>query len=131
MSSSSSEVMVGHSLRPSAVIVNSNIRRSLVGHCIGASVRRYPSKNLEEYLDASGLEEIEFHIMRYAMIIEPGERNYSAYLPDLPGCIATGKTIDELRERMSEAIELHLQGMREDGLPIPEPTSLADYVEAA
>lgn len=69
--------------------------------------------------------------MRYAMIIEPSERNYSAYLPDLPGCVATGKTIDELRKNMAEAIELHLQGMREDGLPIPQPTSLADYVEAA
>ena len=69
--------------------------------------------------------------MRYAMIIEPGGRNYSAYLPDLPGCIATGKTIDEVKQRMSEAVELHLEGMREDGLPIPEPSSLADYVEAA
>ena len=69
--------------------------------------------------------------MRYAMIIEPGERNYSACLPDLPGCIATGKTIDELRKNMAEAIELHLQGMRGDGLPMPLPTSLADYVEAA
>ena len=69
--------------------------------------------------------------MRYAMIIEPGERNYSAYLPDLPGCVATGKTIEELRERMSEAIELHLRGLREDGQPIPKPTSLADYVDAA
>ncbi|PYS87114.1 MAG: hypothetical protein DMF70_01185 [Acidobacteria bacterium] len=69
--------------------------------------------------------------MRYAMIIEQGERNYSAYLPDLPGCIATGKTIEQLKTRMSEAIELHLRGMREDGLPIPEPTSLAEYVEAA
>jgi predicted RNase H-like HicB family nuclease len=69
--------------------------------------------------------------MRYAMIIEQGERNYSAYLPDLPDCIATGKTIEELKTRMSEAIELHLRGMREDGLPIPEPTSLAEYVEAA
>ena len=69
--------------------------------------------------------------MRYVMIIEPGERNYSAYLPDLPGCVATGKTIEELRERMREAINLHLAGMREDGLPIPEPTTLADYVEAA
>ena len=69
--------------------------------------------------------------MRYAMIIEQGERNYSAYLPDLPGCIATGKTIEELKQRMSEAIELHLRGMREDGLPIPEPASLAEYVEAA
>lgn len=69
--------------------------------------------------------------MRYAMIIEQGDRNYSAYLPDLPGCIATGRTLEELKQRMSEAIELHLRGMREDGLPIPEPTSLADYVEAA
>jgi predicted RNase H-like HicB family nuclease len=69
--------------------------------------------------------------MRYAMIIETGKRNYSAYLPDLPGCVATGKTLDEVRERMREAIELHLAGLREDGLPIPQPTTLADYVEAA
>ena len=69
--------------------------------------------------------------MRYAMIIETGRENYSAYLPDLPGCIATGKTLEELKQRMREAIELHLDGMREDGLPIPEPTTLADYVEAA
>jgi predicted RNase H-like HicB family nuclease len=69
--------------------------------------------------------------MRYLMIIEPGERNYSAYLPDLPGCIATGKSIEEVRERMREAVELHLEGMREDGLPIPPPTSLVEYVEAA
>lgn len=69
--------------------------------------------------------------MRYAMIIETGKRNCSAYLPDLPGCVATGETIEEVRERMRKAIELHLAGMREDGLPIPEPTTLADYVEAA
>jgi len=69
--------------------------------------------------------------MRYAMIIEKGERNYSAYLPDLPGCIATGKTLQEVKQRMHEAVELHLRGMREDGLPIPEATSLVEYVEAA
>lgn len=69
--------------------------------------------------------------MRYAMIIEKGERNYSAYLPDLPGCIATGKTLAEVKRRMRKAIEMHLRGMREDGLPIPKPTSLAEYVEAA
>ena len=65
------------------------------------------------------------------MIIETGRENYSAYLPDLPGCIATGKTIEELKQRMREVIDLHLDGLREDGLPIPEPTTLADYVEAA
>ena len=69
--------------------------------------------------------------MRYVMIIETGKRNYSAYLPDLPGCVATGETLEEVRQRMREAIELHLAGMREDGLPIPKPTSLVDYVEAA
>jgi len=69
--------------------------------------------------------------MRYVMIIESGERNYSAYLPDLPGCIATGKTIEEVKRNMREAVEFHLRGMREDGLSIPEPTSLIEYVEAA
>lgn len=69
--------------------------------------------------------------MRYAMIIEAGDQNYSAYLPDLPGCVATGRTLEEVRDRMREAIELHLTGMREDGLPIPQPTTLADYVDAA
>ena len=68
--------------------------------------------------------------MQYAMIIEKGETNYSAYFPDLPGCIATGKTLDEVKQRMSEALEKHLRGMREDGLPIPEP-SLVEYVDAA
>jgi predicted RNase H-like HicB family nuclease len=69
--------------------------------------------------------------VRYVMIIEKGEKNYSAYLPDLPGCVTTGKTLEEVKERMRRAVELHLRGMREDGLPIPEPTSLAEYVEAA
>jgi predicted RNase H-like HicB family nuclease len=68
--------------------------------------------------------------MQYAMIVEKGEKNYSAYFPDLPGCIATGKTLEELKQAMREALELHLRGMREDGLPIPEP-SLVEYVEAA
>lgn len=69
--------------------------------------------------------------MRYAMIIEKGERNYSAYLPDLPGCIVTGRSVAEIKQRMREAVELHLRGLREDGLPVPEPTSMAEYVEAA
>jgi predicted RNase H-like HicB family nuclease len=68
--------------------------------------------------------------MQYAMIIEKGERNHSAYFPDLPGCIATGGTLDEVKQRMREALELHLRGMREDGLPIPKPR-LVEYVDAA
>lgn len=71
--------------------------------------------------------------LRYAMMIERehGSRNYSAYLPDVPGCITTGDTIDDVKRNMSEALEFHLEGLREDGLPIPEPTSHVEYVEAA
>ncbi len=67
--------------------------------------------------------------MRYAMIIEPGERNYSAYLPDLPGCVATGVTIEEVKRELSAAVEFHLAGMREDGLEAPVPATLCDYLE--
>jgi len=69
--------------------------------------------------------------MRYAIVIEKAENNYAAYVPDLPGCVATGQTIDEAERQLREAIDLHLRGMREDGLPIPEPSSSVDYVEIA
>ncbi len=69
--------------------------------------------------------------MRYAIVIEKGEHNYAAYVPDLPGCVATGHTVEETEQQIREAIELHLRGLREDGLPIPAPTSVVDYVEAA
>lgn len=67
--------------------------------------------------------------MKYAVIIEAGARNYSAYVPDLPGCIATGQTVEEVTRLIREGIALYLEGLREDGLPIPEPTTLAEYVE--
>jgi predicted RNase H-like HicB family nuclease len=67
--------------------------------------------------------------MKYAVIIEAGERNYSAYVPDLPGCIATGETLEEVKQVMREAIAFHIEGLREEGLPVPEPTTLAEYVE--
>ncbi len=69
--------------------------------------------------------------MRYAIVIENAGANYSAYVPDLPGCIATGATIAECEEQIREAIEFHLEGLREDGLTIPEPASLVEYVEIA
>ena len=69
--------------------------------------------------------------MKYAVVIEKAENNYSAYVPDLPGCVATGKTQEEAEQQIREAIEFHLRGMREDGVPIPEPTSRVNYVEAA
>jgi predicted RNase H-like HicB family nuclease len=69
--------------------------------------------------------------MRYAIVVEKAESNYSAYVPDLPGCIATGATIEEVEAQMREAIEFHLEGMREEGLPIPEPSSIVDYLEVS
>ena len=66
---------------------------------------------------------------RYAIVIEKGASNYSAYVPDLPGCVATGASVEETESLLREAIELHLDGMREDGLPIPPPTSLVEYVQ--
>lgn len=69
--------------------------------------------------------------MKYAVIIEAGERNYSAYVPDLLGCIATGKTVEEVKRLIREGMAFHLEGLREDGLPIPEPTTLCEYLEAS
>lgn len=66
---------------------------------------------------------------RYAVVIERGPNNLSAYVPDLPGCVTTGKTVEEIERNIREAISLHLEGMREDGEPIPEPTTVALEIE--
>lgn len=65
---------------------------------------------------------------RFLVIIEKANSNYSAYSPDLPGCISTGVTREEAEQHIYEAIEIHLQGLKEDGLPIPQSTSFAEYV---
>ena len=66
--------------------------------------------------------------MRFAVVIEKCE-NYSAYVPDLPGCVSVGDTLAEVKAEIREAIAFHLEGMREDGHPIPKPSSWAEYVE--
>jgi predicted RNase H-like HicB family nuclease len=66
---------------------------------------------------------------RYLIVIEKAGTNYSAYSPDLPGCVATGVTADETKARMREAIDLHLRGLAEDHAPIPEPSALGEVVE--
>lgn len=69
--------------------------------------------------------------MRYAIVIEQAGTNYSAYMPDLPGCVASGSSIADVETRIREAIAFHLDGLREDGLPLPMPSSQVDYVEIA
>lgn len=66
---------------------------------------------------------------RYAVIIEQGPRNYSAYVPDLPGCIATGKTPKAVRQNIKDAIQFHIDGLREGGIAVPEPSTVAESVE--
>jgi predicted RNase H-like HicB family nuclease len=70
--------------------------------------------------------------MQYAIVIEKvPDSNYSAYVPDLPGCISVSETLDEVTQMIQEAIELHIEGMREDGLPVPEPSTTVAMVEVA
>jgi predicted RNase H-like HicB family nuclease len=78
----------------------------------------------EKHLGPGRLE----NAMKYAIVIERAGSNYSAYVPDLPGCVATGGSIDETKERMAEAIAMHLEGMREDGVTPPAPSVVCDYV---
>jgi predicted RNase H-like HicB family nuclease len=68
--------------------------------------------------------------MRYAIVIEKANGNYSAYVPDLPGCVATGKSVKAVESEIRDAIRFHIDGLKQDGLPVPGPTSIADYVEA-
>ena len=67
--------------------------------------------------------------MRYAVVIEKSENGYGAYVPDLPGCVAAGETLKETERLIHEAVEFHLEGLREDGLSVPEPSAVTNYVE--
>jgi predicted RNase H-like HicB family nuclease len=69
--------------------------------------------------------------MRYAVVIEKAEGNYSAYVPDLPGCVATGQTLAEVEAEIREAIVFHVEGLREDGLPVPAAASQVEYIDIA
>lgn len=68
--------------------------------------------------------------MRYAIVIEKAEGNYSGYVPDLPGCVATGRTVKDVEQELRDAIRFHVAGLEEDGLPVPPPAAIADYVNA-
>jgi len=68
-------------------------------------------------------------LMRYAVVIEKADGNYSAYVPDLSGCVAAGESVKVVETEIRDAIRFHIEGLKEDGLPVPKPTSIADYVE--
>jgi predicted RNase H-like HicB family nuclease len=68
--------------------------------------------------------------MKYGVVIEKGETSYGAYVPDLPGCIAVGETLEEVEQLIREAVQFHIEGLQEEGLPVPEPSSFFEFVEA-
>ena len=71
----------------------------------------------------------EDEVMRHAIVIEKAAGNYSGYVPDLPGCVATGPTMQAVQQEIREAIRFHIEGLIEDGEPVPEPTTVVEYVE--
>jgi predicted RNase H-like HicB family nuclease len=68
--------------------------------------------------------------MRYAVVIERARENYAAYVPDLPGCVSTGETLEEVEQNIREAMQFHIDGLKQDGVPVPEPSAVCEYIEA-
>lgn len=77
------------------------------------------------------MSDVKADSMRYAVVIERSETGFSAFVLDVPGCVATGSTVEEAKAAFREALEFHLDDMRQDDMPIPQPTSRVDYVEIA
>jgi len=84
-------------------------------------------RHAEQYLEAVQPEGAT--LMRYAVVIEKADGNYSAYVPDLPGCVATGDTVAAVESEIRDAIRFHIDGLKADGIVVPQPTSIAEYVE--
>ena len=91
---------------------------------------QFETENLEQHFETGRTKgKGQMMGLEYAVVIEKAPGNYCAYVPDLPGCVATGKTREETYRQISEAIALHLEGLKEDGLPIPEPQSSTALVK--
>src|SRR6058998_1165508 len=104
-------------------------------HKGGKSDRRRPSRpgrtatDAEQHLEAGAVSAAKATIKRYLVVIEKANGNYGAHAPDLPGCGALGDTVEETLQEMKRAIEMHVRGMQEDGDPIPEPSTIGQYIE--
>jgi predicted RNase H-like HicB family nuclease len=85
----------------------------------------HSQRDSEQYIQTGRLE----MSMKYAVVIEKSETGFGAYVPDLPGCVAVGETLAETERLIREAVEFHLEGLREDGIPVPEPSTVTQYVE--
>src|SRR5690606_10310062 len=99
------------------------------GYRSGQGQHHIASENCPEYLEAGGFAGVT--MAEYVVIIEPGPDSWGAYVPDLPGCVAAAETVEEVVRLIREAIELHIEGMKEDGDPIPPPAIRAERVTVA
>jgi predicted RNase H-like HicB family nuclease len=91
------------------------------------TIARPGARNVKQYIEA-GRPQGET-VMRYAVVIEKADGNFSAYVPDLPGCVATGDTREEAERKIPEAVRFHIEGLKADGLPTPEPQATMAYIE--
>src|SRR5258708_37719792 len=112
-----------------------DLRHELQDHAGAAMGKRLPLRAGSDAARRGGalhvfqMEEVVVGIMRYAVVIEKANGNYSAYVPDLPGCVATGNTVAAVESEIRDAIRFHIDGLRVDGIVVPKPTSIAEYVE--
>jgi predicted RNase H-like HicB family nuclease len=120
--------LIGILVAREEAIGTSSIRRSLeLSRSPG--IRALTSReDTKQYFEAGRIEE---SMRRYAIVVEKGPTSYGAYVPDLPGCVAAADTRSEVLRLIREAIEFHIEAMREDGLAVPEPSSSAEYIEVA
>ena len=120
-------VLGGDERKPSPIQARPEARPR---HNRGPSGRRPCPWNAQQRPQAGGLGKTErkLKMHRFLIVIEKAKRNYSAYSPDLPGCVATGKTRDQATRRMHQAIEMHVRGLREDRIPVPKSSSTAEYI---
>ena len=96
------------------------------GHDCGTAVGRLGTRHVQQHAETGGTQGVVMH--RFLIVIENAGENFSAYSPDLPGCVATGETREETERRMYEAIQLHVEGLLEDKQPVPASTSFAEYI---
>src|SRR5258707_13680188 len=120
--------MVGDTCAPLAAIGITNIRGNPIWSRFRPRGRRVAQRNFEIHPEGCGSGE-ETMNRKYAVIFEQAETNWAAYVPDLPGCVTTGKTLDETERNIREAISGHLATLREFGEAAPEPTSIAREIE--
>jgi predicted RNase H-like HicB family nuclease len=109
----------GNSGQPSTIQAPAKVRQ---GDSRRQRIRRSSARDIQQPEGAA--------LMRYAVVIEKAEGNYSAYVPDLPGCVATGATLEVIEENIRDAIRFHIEGLVEDNLPVPKPVARAEYVDA-